>query len=1324
MVTQEPSKGLIPRFFCRIKENRNEQKLMNMKKRTLQFRMTVKALMIVLLLGVVEDIYAYDFSAVCETGQTLYYTITHTANHYVKLVCPGSNGWSGYIKPTGNIVLPETVQYNGVSYTITSIGDYAFYTCSGLTGNLTIPNSITTIGNRAFSSCSGLTGNLIIPNSVTSIEQWAFSGCTGLTGSLTIPYSVTSLGQFAFNCGFTEVYYDAINCADVSYSPFYNCSGSLTIGDNVERIPAKMFQECSGFTGSLIIGNSVTSIGDNAFSYCSNFESIEVGTDNVFYDSRNDCNALISANTNELILGCKNTIIPNSVASIGNRAFVNCSGLTGNLTIPNSVITIGEYAFSYCTGITGSLTIPNSVITIGEYAFFGCNGFIGDLTIGNSVTTIGSYAFSGCIGFTGNLIIPNSVTTIGINAFRECINFTGNLIIGNSVTTICDWAFGGCNGFTGGLTIPNTVISIGNFAFKDCNGFTGSLTIGNSVSTIGTNAFKGCSGISFIVCLPETPPQLSNSNSFEDWNINTSVCVPCGFEGAYSSQSWGGFNNFYGLCAGMVAVEPNPTEGGVVTGGGAFDAGQTCTIMATANDGYVFAKWTCGNLSIPTTAEITIFVAGDMIWMAHFVPNANIDFADAVVKNICVSHWDTNGDGELSYLEAAGVRDLCNYFNGNTEITSFDEFQYFIGMTTVGDSAFSGCTGLVSIELPNSLTIIDERAFYNCRALTGSLNIPNSVTTICDYAFYGLIGFTGGLTIPNSVTTIGNYAFYGCKGFTGNIPNSVTTIGDYAFVSIENLTSVTIGNSVTSIGKWAFYENDGLTSLYIPSSVTDIGESILCGCDNITQIVVSPENPIYDSRNNCNAIIKTSENELVQGCKNTIIPTTVTSIGNSSFRMLNSLTSINISNSVTSIGDYAFSSCNSLVSVIIPNTVTSISYNAFQFCDALSELALGNALELISFQAFWYCNGLTSVIIPNSLTAIKDQAFYGCPNLTSVVIGTSVNQLSYGAFSYCSNLSSAYFLASTPPNLYYDIFEGANSNFRIYVPYGLVDTYKNGIGWNRYRNKIQAIPYCSRFITAGDWSVSSNWASWNNPWHSNAFVCIEENAELSENKTIGNLSISAGKTLTIKSGASLTVTENIILPANTAIIIEDGAQLIHNSINAEAIVHKTITPYVDNQNDNWHLIATPIANNSTITSVDNLLSNNYDLYKYEEPTALWMNQKADDSSFVELEAGRGYLYANSEEVDLKFAGTLNGGTTTIVIPLSYTNGINHPGFNFVGNPFPCNAYLDREYYVLTAEGTSINPVAVPASTPIPPCTGVMVKANGPNETVVFTRVVP
>ena len=1319
-----------------------------MKKNVLHFGMTAKAVMIGLLLGVAGKMYAYDFSAVCETGQTLYYTITHTTNHYVKLVCPGSNGWSGYTKPTGNIVLPETVQYNGVSYTVTSIGDYAFYTCSGLTGNLTIPNSITTIGNKAFSSCSGLTGNLIIPNSVTSIEQWAFSGCTGLTGSLTIPYSVTSLGQFAFNCGFTEVYYDAINCADVSYSPFYNCSGSLTIGDNVERIPAKMFQECSGFTGSLIIGNSVTSIGDNAFSYCSNFGSIEVGTDNVFYDSRNDCNALISTNTNELILGCKNTIIPNSVASIGNRAFVNCIGLTGDLIIPNSVTTIGEYAFSYCTGIIGSLTIGNSVttideyafsyctgitgdliignsvITIGNYAFMGCSGFTGNLIIGNSVTAIGNNAFSGCFGFTGNLIIPNSVTSIGSNAFRECRNFTGNLIIGESVTSISDWAFGGCNGFTGNLNIPNSVTSIGNNVFKDCDGFTGGLAIGNSVSTIGTNAFKGCSGISFIVCLSETPPQLSNSNSFEDWYLNTTVYVPCGFEEAYSSLTWGGFNNFYGLCAGVVAVEANPAEGGIVTGSGTFEAGQTCTITATANDGYVFAKWTCGNLLVPTTAEITIYVAGDMIWMAHFVPNANIDFADAVVKNICVSHWDTNGDGELSYLEAAVVRDLCDFFNGNTEITSFDEFQYFIGMTTVGDSAFSGCTGLVSIELPNSLTIIGERAFYNCRVLTGSLNIPNSVTKICDYAFYGLVGFTGSLTIPNSVTTIGNYAFYGCKGFTGNIPNSVTTIGDYAFVGIENLTSVTIGNSVTSIGKWAFYENDGLTSFYIPSSVIDIGESILCGCDNITQIVVSPENPIYDSRNNCNAIIKTSENELIQGCKNTIIPSTVTSIGNSSFRMLNSLTSINIPNSVTAIGEYAFSSCNSLVSAIIPNTVTSISYNAFQFCDALSELALGNALELISFQAFWYCNGLTSVIIPNSLTAVKDQAFYGCPNLASVIIGTSVNQLSYGAFSYCSNLSSAYFLASTPPNLYYDIFEGANSNFRIYVPYGLEDTYKNGVGWNRYRNKIQAIPYCSRFITAGDWSVSSNWASWNSPWHSNAFVCIEENAELSENKTIGNLSISAGKTLTIKSGATLTVTENIILPANTAIVIEDGAQLIHNSINTEAIVHKTISPYVDNQNDNWHLIATPLANNTTITSVDNLLSNNYDLYQYDEPTFMWMNQKSADSSFIELEAGRGYLYANSEEVDLKFEGTLNGGMVTINIPLSYTNGYNHPGFNFVGNPFPCNAYLDREYYVLTADGTSINPVAVPASTPIPPCTGAMVKANGPNETVVFTRAVP
>ena len=214
---------------------------------------------------------------------------------------------------------------------------------------IVIEDGVTSIGRHAFDGCSGLT-SVTIPNSVTSIEEDTFRGCSGLT-SITIPNSVTSIGEGAF-------------------------SG------------------CSGLT-SITIPNSVTSIGSSAFYGCSGLTSIKVENGNSKFDSRNNCNGIIETATNTLIKGFKNTIIPNSVTSIGSRAFWGCSGLT-SITIPNSVTSIGDWAFAACLGLT-SIIIPNSVTSIGDQAFEGCSGLT-SITIPNSVTSLGGGAFYGCSG--------------------------------------------------------------------------------------------------------------------------------------------------------------------------------------------------------------------------------------------------------------------------------------------------------------------------------------------------------------------------------------------------------------------------------------------------------------------------------------------------------------------------------------------------------------------------------------------------------------------------------------------------------------------------------------------------------------------------------------------------------------------------------------------------------------------------------------------------------------------------------------------------------------------------------------------------------------
>ncbi len=314
------------------------------------------------------------------------------------------------------------------------------------------------------------------------------------------------------------------------------------------------------------------------------------------------------------------------------------------------------------------------------------------------------------------------------------------------------------------------------------------------------------------------------------------------------------------------------------------------------------------------------------------------------------------------------------------------------GVTSIGKSTFYGCSGLTSVTIPEGVTSIGDYAFNYCEGLT-SVTIPSSVTSIGNYAFSVCSSLTS-VTIPESVTSIGDYAFHSCNSLTsvtipssvtsiglsafgahsmasisvasGNsvydsrnncnaiietatntliqgsnntiIPKSVTSIGSSAFYGCSSLTSVTIPSSVTSIGNYAFSSCSSLTSLTIPESVTSIGDMAFNYCIGLTSISVASGNSVYDSRNNCNAIIETATNTLIQGSSNTIIPEGVTSIGAYAFYCMSGLTSATIPEGVTSIGNMAFYLCFGLTSVTIPSSLTSIGFSAFDLCFNLTNV--------------------------------------------------------------------------------------------------------------------------------------------------------------------------------------------------------------------------------------------------------------------------------------------------------------------------------------------------------------------------------------------------
>ena len=286
---------------------------------------------------------------------------------------------SFYDEYSGSVVIPATVTYNETTYPVTSIDALAFFWCTEMT-SIVIPNSLTEIGQEAFARCPGL-ANIVVESGnprydsrnncnaiIETTDNTLIVGCKNTT----IPNSVTAIGHFAFE-----------GCTEMT---------SIVIPNSVTEIGFYAFESCTELT-SVYIPNSVTEIGYGAFDICTGLTSIVVESGNPRFDSRDNCNAIIETADNTLIIGCKNTTIPNSVTEIGYGAFDSCTGLT-SINLGNSVTSIGDWAFDKCERLT-SIDIPNSVTKIGDGAFYYCDGLT-------------------------NIVIPNSVTSIGDSAFYDC----------------------------------------------------------------------------------------------------------------------------------------------------------------------------------------------------------------------------------------------------------------------------------------------------------------------------------------------------------------------------------------------------------------------------------------------------------------------------------------------------------------------------------------------------------------------------------------------------------------------------------------------------------------------------------------------------------------------------------------------------------------------------------------------------------------------------------------------------------------------------------------------------------------------------------------
>ena len=978
----------------------------------------------------------------------------------------------------GDITIPASIYINGSNYSVTSISSGTFSLCRNLT-SITIPNSVTSIDSWAFSYCIAL-ASVTIPNSVKSIGAYAFYGCSGLS-SVTITNGV--IGNNAFDlCGNITSVTLGNGVTSIGNKAFYgNNFSSITIPNSVTYIGTEAFCAC-GFLTSITIGNGVKWIGDRAFHETPWWKWQPLG---LVYVGKYvySCNGKWFSDTNitleegTLGIACSafygtnltSITIPNTVRFIGNSAFENCTALT-SVNIGNGVREIVRKVFSGCSGLT-SVTIGNSVTYIDDDAFEECSGLTTVTVKMATPIRITSKVFKNCANATLNVpqgclaaykaayywkefkeireIIPfadlnvkalcvanwdkdddgelsmkeaSEVTDLG-TVFKENNTITSfdELCYFTSLTSIGESAFYNCSSLTS-IEVPSSMTSIDGYAFYGCSGLT-SILIPNNVTSIGENAFNGCSGLTSI----EIP---NNVTSIGD----------CAFSGC---------NN---LTTVTVKMET--------------------PIKITSE---VFTNRANARLYVPQGCLGAYKAANYWKEFKEILKNHDIVFADSNVEALCVANWDKNRDGELSAKEASEVTDLGTVFKGKTTITSFDELSYFTSLTSIGSSAFSGCSGLTSVTIPNGVTSIEYGAFYGCSGLN-SIEIPNSVTSIGSDAFTGCISLTS-IDISN-ITYLGEWAFENCTSLTSvTIGNGVTWIRG-VFNGCTSLTSVTIGNGMTNIEEYAFSGCSALTSITIPNSVTNIGGNVFQDCSALTSVTIG---------------------------------NSVKSIGGSAFNGCSGLTSITIGNSVTSIANDAFSGCNNLTTVRVkmatPIKITSEvftnranarlyvpqgCYYAYQAANYWKEFKLilenrnivfadsnveaicianwdknrdgelsakeasevtdlgsvfnGNAtitsfdemryftcLTSIGCEAFYNCSSLTSIKIPNSVTSIGTRAFEECSGLTSIEIPNSVSLLDEYAFYGCTSLASVT-IGNGMTNIKEYAFKGCSALTSITIP--------------------------------------------------------------------------------------------------------------------------------------------------------------------------------------------------------------------------------------------------------------------------------------------------
>ena len=682
------------------------------------------------------------------------------------------------------------------------------------------------------------------------------------------------------------------------------------------------------------------------------------------------------------------------LTEIDNYAFAGCASLSA-ITLPSTITSIGNNAFGFnsqdvgCTSLH-SIVIPPSVTTIGAFAFR--KSGLTEVDLPYSVTQIGTLAFGDCNNLV-SVYLPASVTDINANAFTGAALANIDVDAGNPVYD----SRNGCNAIistannvlvTGckNTVVPYGVIAIGSSAFENCSNLT-DITLPATVISLAGYAFLNCTSLNTIEVNATTPPTFGGSTFGNLTSGNIKVYVPCGSLETYQDSDWSGFD---------------------------------------------------------------------------LVENCNIVFEDNLTKELCVNAWDRNFDGELSYREAAAVTSLNNEFYGSN-ITRFNELQYFTGLTSIGEEDFGDCERLVAVTLPPTVTQIYNYAFENCTSLT-SITFGENIGTIWDYAFSGCDGLWFIKVEATTPPSLGEDAFYGAEiDIPVYVPCGTKTVyqndsdwdifEDYNIVDMcDTIHFADAAVRAICLDNWDT-NDDGYLSYGEAAAVTSIGE-VFSG-----NLSIQTFNELWYFT----GLTEISDNAFM-GCawlSSIEMPPTIAHIGSLAFYNTQ-LNNMYIPYATRTIGWLAFGSCNRLASVYIPASVTYIEGNPFSNCPALNNIwvdsgnpvydSRNNCKAIIETATNTLVTGGKNTVIPDDVTALGSYAFSGQTAITSITIPSTVVEMGNGVFENCTGLTEVNVQAETPPTLGYNVFEGVNTvDVWVYVPCGTQGDYENDDdGWGQF----------------------------------------------------------------------------------------------------------------------------------------------------------------------------------------------------------------------------------------------------------------------------------